>query len=263
MRTVDHSFAVVAYGNSPFLSQCIESLKGQTVNSLIYITTSTPSEYIREIAKLYGVSLFITEAGQGMAHDWNFALSKATTKYVTIAHQDDIYLPRYAAECIGRCERYTDTLIAFTDYSELVNGKERTNTTMLKVKKLMLFCFMPFKQITNAGWKKFSLSFGNYISCPTVMFNRQNIGDFKFLDRFKVDLDWEAWYRLSLMRGRFVFVDKILVQHRIHEASETSSAIETSVRQQEDLIMFQRFWNTTIARLLARFYSASYRSNKT
>jgi len=38
-----HSFAVMAYKDSPYLSDCLDSLKDQTVKSEIYITTSTPS----------------------------------------------------------------------------------------------------------------------------------------------------------------------------------------------------------------------------
>ena len=37
-----HSFAVMAYKNSPYLADCLDSLKSQTVRREIYITTSTP-----------------------------------------------------------------------------------------------------------------------------------------------------------------------------------------------------------------------------
>ena len=93
---INHSFALVAYKDSPYLSECLESLKTQTAESHIYISTSTPSPYLSEVAKSHGIEIFITEAGKGIAHDWNFALAQAKTKYVTLAHRDDIYLHNFS-----------------------------------------------------------------------------------------------------------------------------------------------------------------------
>jgi len=48
-----HSFAVLAYKDSPYLEECILSLKNQTVQSDIYITTATPSEFLENISRKY------------------------------------------------------------------------------------------------------------------------------------------------------------------------------------------------------------------
>src|SRR5215470_12307123 len=91
-KMFNHSFAVMVYKDSPFLCECLESLKKQTVESFIFISTSTPSAYIFDIAQKFGVEVFIGEP-RGIANDWNFGLSKTKTKYVTLAHQDDLYMP--------------------------------------------------------------------------------------------------------------------------------------------------------------------------
>ena len=38
----DHTFAICAYKESPYLEECIKSLKNQTIKSNILIATSTP-----------------------------------------------------------------------------------------------------------------------------------------------------------------------------------------------------------------------------
>ena len=43
----DHTFAICAYKESPYLEECIKSLKNQTIKSNILIATSTPNDYIR------------------------------------------------------------------------------------------------------------------------------------------------------------------------------------------------------------------------
>ncbi len=37
----DHTFAICAYGESPFLRECIESLLGQTIKTRIIMASST------------------------------------------------------------------------------------------------------------------------------------------------------------------------------------------------------------------------------
>src|SRR6187431_3208020 len=134
---INHSFVVMAYKDSPYLSECLNSLKGQTIESNIYISTSTPSTYINDIANQFGVEVFITETGQGIAHDWNFSLQLGKTKYITLAHQDDIYLSDYTDTCLRSAERYNDTLICFTDYAEIVDGHDRSGTLLLNVKNVI------------------------------------------------------------------------------------------------------------------------------
>ena len=45
----NHTFAICAYKESPFLEECIQSLLGQTIPSTIIIVTSTDNAYIQKI----------------------------------------------------------------------------------------------------------------------------------------------------------------------------------------------------------------------
>ena len=47
----DHTFVICAYGDSPFLEDCINSLLSQTVKSNIILYTSTPSVFIDSIGQ--------------------------------------------------------------------------------------------------------------------------------------------------------------------------------------------------------------------
>lgn len=261
-KMIDHSFAVMAYEDSPYLSECLDSLKKQTVESVIYISTSTPSTYITEIAKKYGIEVFVTEPGLGIANDWNFSVQMAKTKYVTLAHQDDTYIPRYAECCFNAAEKFKDTLICFPNYEELVNGKNRTGTLLLIIKQFILFFFMPIKKnLHNKYWKKYFLSFGSAIPCPAVMYNMENLREFLFAHEYSINLDWDAWLRMAMMKGRFVYVSSALMKHRIHAESATTVGLKDNARQNEDLKMFSRIWPYFIAKILSKFYSSGYKSN--
>lgn len=95
----DHTFVVCAYGESPYLQDCLASLARQTARTRIIVTTSTLNPLIHSVAEQFGVPLLVNKGKAGIAHDWNCALAHAGASLVTIAHQDDTYEPRYA-ECL-------------------------------------------------------------------------------------------------------------------------------------------------------------------
>jgi glycosyltransferase involved in cell wall biosynthesis len=259
----NHSFAVLAYGDSPFLAECLYSLKNQTIQSDIFIATSTPSQQLQEIANKFSVPIYITESNKGIAHDWNFALRKAKTKYVTLAHQDDIYLPGYAVQCLSKAEKNDDMMICFMDYTEIIDGEERRGTSLLNVKKLLLWFFMPVKKsLLSKFFKRSLLSFGNPISAPGVMYNLELLNGFEFSGQFSINLDWYAWLQMSKIKGRFVYIPTILFKHRIHADSETTAGLKANTRQSEDLKMFEMFWPSWFAKWLVKFYARSYKSNE-
>ena len=68
-----HSFVICAYKESPFLEECIQSLEKQTVKSTIKMVTSTPNEYIADMAKKHNIELIVNEGQGGIVQDWNLA----------------------------------------------------------------------------------------------------------------------------------------------------------------------------------------------
>lgn len=78
----------------------------------------------------------------------------------------------------------------------------------------------------------------------------------------KSNLDWYTWYEFSKKPNSFIYIDKELMCHRIHDQSETSNLIGNNVRLQEDYEMFKKFWPTPIAKLLMFFYKNAIKTNK-
>ncbi|MCB9246933.1 MAG: glycosyltransferase family 2 protein [Flavobacteriales bacterium] len=259
---INHTFIVLAYKDSPYLPECLESLVNQTSKSELLICTSTPSKYISDLAERYDIEVLVAPSGLGSLHDNNFAFRQARTKYVTIAHQDDVYMPKYAEACVTAAEMYPDTLIAFTNGIEVVRGELRYHSNLMRVKRMMLFAFMPFQKTLKSKFlKRGLLSLGNPISAPTVMYNMDNLPNFQFISEFSDNLDWDNWLRIANMSGRFVYLPEVLIQRRLHEHSQTSAGIKTSRGEAEDMSMFMQFWPKPIAKILTRLYSVRTKSN--
>jgi hypothetical protein len=77
-----------------------------------------------------------------------------------------------------------------------------------------------------------------------------------------VSLDWDAWERISRLKGDFCYIPRPLMQHRIHDESETTNAIGDNRRSDEDLAMFRRFWGKRMALFLFSKYIKSQNSNQ-
>ena len=80
-----HTFAICAYGESPYLEECIQSLLNQKTESKILIATSTPNSQILEMGEKYDIPIFVNYLEKGLAGDWNFAYNCANTPLVTLA----------------------------------------------------------------------------------------------------------------------------------------------------------------------------------
>lgn len=259
---MEHAFVICAYKESLFLEECISSLLKQTRKSKIIICTSTPNDYISNLSEKYNIPLFVNKGEKGITQDWNFAYNKATTKYVTITHQDDIYHKNYAEIVLKLMQDEKKPLICFTDYYELRNGKIVKSNKLLKIKRLMLFP-MKFKMFWRSKFiRRRILSLGSPICCPSVTFAKENLPNPVFQNHFRTNEDWEAWEIISKLKGSFIYCDKSLMSHRIHEESETSAAIAETGRSKEDYKMYRKFWPKYIAKILVKAYSSSEKSNK-
>ncbi len=260
-----HIFVVCAYGESPYLEECIQSLQAQTRRSPIFLVTSTDNDYIRGIAEEYRLHLRINRGETGIAGDWNFGYREAAklADFVTIAHQDDVYAPDYARRIMIEAKRQRHPLILFSDYAELRDDDIEAENTLLRIKRLML---LPLRLhlLQQSVWvRRRILSLGNPISCPAVTYCTKNLPEQPFKTGFKSNVDWEAWECISKSRGSFAYIPEPLMYHRIHEDSTTSELIQDDARWKEDYAMFRKFWPEWMAKLLIKPYRQGEKLNGT
>ena len=257
----DHTFAICAYKESEYLEECIQSLLGQTKKSRIIMCTSTPNELIASLGEKYNIPIYENHGEHGIAGDWNFAYSKAETPLVTIAHQDDFYMERYVETILDKVNSAKHPLICFTQYCEYKKELERDNK-MLRIKRRML---LPMKNRFGERSKfvrRRILAMGNAICCPAVTYVKENLPSPVFRTGFLSNVDWEAWEKLSRLKGEFLYSDYQGMCHRIHTESTTSELIADHGRAKEDYEMFCKFWPKWIAGLLMKFYVKSENLNQ-
>lgn len=257
-----HTFAISAYGDSPYLESCLKSLAGQSVPSEIILCTSTPSDYIDMMAEKYAVPVFVRTGEPGIGYDWNFAYAKAKGDLVTIAHQDDIYHHDYVKTLLETKEKYPDMSVFMSSSVTIKNGKLTEYGAVEIIKKLLRIPLRisAFNHIPSV--KRAAISWGNPVICPSCTYDRKLCGENIFNAAYQFVLDWDALYRLASGRGRWVCVERPLIMYRVHADAATGKAIKNNIREYEEGQMFDRMHNEVFSGILREVYKKSYNAYK-
>lgn len=268
-----HTFAICAYQESPYLEDCIRSVMRQSEQTKVILCTSTPNSYIKKLVKKYNIPFFVRDGESDIQADWNFAYEQADTEYVTIAHQDDIYHKDYAKYMLDRFAKNPDTLIAMTDY-KIINEKNqaRGDVSLLIKQILKLPLRLPFcadKKCVKLGVQ----SLGNAICCPSVCYHKSLIQTEQikqkgngelipslFQSEMKYALDWDTFYELAKLPGRFSYISKMLFYYRMHDGTTTKKCLKDNRKTKEEIEMFSKFWPDWIVKVIMKGYKLSYRS---
>lgn len=259
---IDHTFVICAYKESPYLEECICSLKNQSIKSKIIMATSTPNESIRNLSEKYQIPLYINEGESGIAQDWNFAYKQTDTRLVTIAHQDDVYEPEYLKNIMQCIQKVENPILAFTDYGELRAGQKVQKSPLLMIKRLMLLPLRLKFLWGSKFFKRLVLRFGNPVCCPSITYVKEKFAEVPFEVKFSSNVDWMMLEKASRKKGEFCYSRKIGMYHRIHAKSTTTEIIHGDIRWKEDYEMFCRFWPKWIAKPLVKAYRLSEKSNE-
>lgn len=248
----------MAHGDSPFLDGCLRSLRTQTLAPTIVVTTSNPSAFIDRAAAAHDAPVLVNPRSEGIAADWNFALSAIEARRVTLAHQDDIYFPTFAIRSLALLDDHHQAVACFTGYEEVDDGGRVTSSKLSFVKHLLERVTLGGHTVARGARLRAYLSLGNPLPCSSVTFDRDRLGDFRFADNLSSNLDWDAWLRIAERGQALARAPERLVGRRHNALTATSRLIRDGVRQREDLMMFRRLWPSPLAEAIAYAYRASY-----
>lgn len=212
-----HTFVILAYNMSDDLEECIKSVINQSVKSNIVIATSTPNDYIIDLASEYSLGVMVNKAKSNKGRDYNFAINSFDTELVTIAHQDDLYDRNYTKEILNIYKKNNNATIIFTDNYEIYEDKKIKKSKKLFWKRYYLLP-LKFKFFQNKKFFKLrSLRRDKHICTSSITFVKKNVCGDIFPTNLKYDNDWQGLINLAKENTRFVYLKKKLVGYRIQE----------------------------------------------
>ena len=257
-RGHDVTVVICAYKECPYLEESIKAVLSQTVKPNILISTSTPNNFIKRLAKKYDIEVRINNM-TGQVKDYNFAMSLCKTPLGMLAHQDDLLDKMYVERCLEELNRAKKPILACTNYLEMHNDKvDSKPSVMILIKRLLCW---PIRNNWLRGTifgKRLCMIFGNPITHPSVMCVMDAIPRTCFREKYKASMDWDLWERLSRQKGDFVYIKDVLLFHRMNDENQTAKLLKTSnVRYDNEYDIFCRFWPKSAAKFLMRLYSKS------
>ena len=214
---MNHTFVILAYNISDDLEECIKSVINQSIKSNIVIATSTPNDYIFDLASEYSLGVMVNKEKSNKGRDYNFAIKSFDTELVTIAHQDDLYDRNYTKEIINCYKNNKDATIIFTDNYEIHGDKKIKKSKKLFWKRYFLLplSFKLFQKIK--FFKLRSLRREKFICTSSITFVKKNISEDIFPINLKYDNDWQGLIDLARKNTKFVYLKKGLVGYRVEE----------------------------------------------
>jgi len=229
----EHTFVILAYQESDDLEECIKSILKQSVKSNVLIATSTPNDYILDMASKYSLGIKINENESNKGDDYNFAINSYNSKLLTIAHQDDLYDRNYTKEVLKCFKKNPDATIIFTDNYEIKDNKKIKKSRELDRKK---FHLLPLKYSLFQKSKYFklrALKKEKYICTSSITFIKENINYDIFPTNLVYHNDWEGLVTLARDKTKFVYLKKRLVGYRIDNKknSEERKKEEIEIRR--------------------------------
>jgi glycosyltransferase involved in cell wall biosynthesis len=268
MEKKKHIFAVCAYKESEYLENCVRSLVDQSVRSDIIICTSTPNDYIYDIAKKYDINVFVRDGESDIRDDWNFAYNTANASYVTVAHQDDEYDRDYVKCLIRAVNRFRrknkvsnnerDFIMFLTDYYPIKNGQRGPRDINCRIRRLLRTPLRCMALAKKKFVRRSVLALGNSIVCPSVTYNKDKLGDNVFTSDMKFNIDWDTFYKLANVDGAFLYDARVLTYYRVHDGATSKEFIVNHRREIEDMAMFRKFWSKPVVKLIMVFYKKAY-----
>jgi hypothetical protein len=258
VSAAEHEFVVPAHQDSPYLADCLKSLRQQTEPARILLATSTPSGHIVSTGRSFGLDTKINPLRSGIAADWNFALRSSKARFVTLAHQDDVYDPTFLQRTLALFNTHPAGALCFTGYAQIDDKGRRVTSKISLAKHTLERLILGSREAIYPKRMRAFLSFGNPLPCSSVTFDREKLADFTFKDRYQSNLDWEAWLTLCAQGIMFLRVPARLVGRRHNGLTATSRLIQQGRRQAEDRDMFRKLWPEPVASAIALLYRVGY-----
>lgn len=254
----DHAFVVLAYQRSPFLGACLASLQAQTSPSRVLIVTATPNDHIAEQAALCGAGLTINPFPSGMAGDFNFGLRASGARFVTLAHQDDLYQTDFLARTLDLFTRRPEGALSFTGYHEIDDDGAVRRSKVSLANTVLTGATLGGGETVRGLRSRLFLGLGCAIPCSSVTFDMHKLADFSFSPDLSCCMDWDAWWRLRESGHLFLRTPQRLVHRRYNGQTATAQAKREGHRQSEDLAILRAIWPSRIGDLVHRVYSLGY-----
>ncbi len=218
------SIIIPIYNVEKYLTECLESVIGQTLENIEIIcvndgSTDESLNIIEEYAKKDKRIILVTGSNQGYGHAINSGLAIANGMYIGIVESDDYILPEMYETLYSVAENNPEIDIIKSDAIRFVREGEKEDCTYISVCKSNLYnriisiidepdCFNAY-MINTTGIYKRDLFIQNAIKLNE--------------SRGAAYQDNGLWFQLFTSASQIIFIDKAFYMYRMDRADSSTN----------------------------------------
>jgi len=218
------SIALCSYNGEKYIRQQLDSILDQTYRNLeVVIVDDCSTDDTFNIVSNYAgrdsrIKCFKNEINLGFNKNFEWAITLTTGAYIAISDQDDIWLPQKIERLLNAI---ADNWLVFSN-SVFINDNNEIKEGRVLSK------FNP------AAHDYKSMLMDNFVTGHTTLFKRE------FVDYFlpfpeKGFYDWWMGF-IALYHHKIVFLDEVLTQYRIHDASVMQNRLNSGKEKLESIM---------------------------
>lgn len=235
--------AIPAFNGARFLARTIESVLAQSERDFtLLVLDDRSTDKSVEVARSFRdsrVRVVENEVRRGIPGNWNAAVALAATPLLVIAHQDDVYDPRYLETAARLLDAHPRAFAAHTRALDVDEHGRPLGSAASRYKDRFWPDDEPAERDPHDELRM--LHNGNYVIAPSVMFRMSAVNAIGAFDEsYRFVPDWEYWFRGLLAGYTLVGTHARLVQWRRHEESATREAEATLRRYDEEIELLER-----------------------
>lgn len=227
------------WGSFEMLKEAVESVFAQTENNwhLIVSDDCYPGKEAREyFAKISDprVTYIRHEKNIGITNNFNFCLDQAKAEFCVLMGCDDIMKPNFikrALKKIGDVDFYQPMV-------EVIDEKSQVYKPLAdKIKNLIR---LP-KGIQSGEKLAISLSKGNWLYFPSIVWRTETIKKYGFSDEFSITQDLILHFNIITNGGKLYVDDATTFQYRRHKESLSNSKSKKDTRFNEENATYEKY----------------------
>ena len=246
------SVPVITYNSSKFVLETLESIKAQTYQNVELIisddcSTDNTVELCRKWAeenkeRFVRTQIITSETNTGVSANLNRAEAACQGEWVKGIAGDDLLMPNCIADCVEYVQQHPNIIYLFGKIEVFGANEEKNKYFSEHVFDYSFFNLDIEGQLERLVFEQ------NCVPASTCFYNRQKAIELGIRNDERIPLleDWPKWIMILGKKVKLEFVDKVLVQYRIHEKSLSTSSRLSSIRSKESSILFDLYYRYPI-----------------
>lgn len=228
------------WGDPELFRKTVESILAQTTPHwrLLIFDDHYPSDEAQKYIKNLGDKRIVYHRHKkniGITANFNYAVQKATAPYCVLIGCDDIMLPNYV-------ERALETIGNADFYQPGVHSIDKNDRVYLPLTDLVKRLLRPSKPGIYSGEKlAVSLSHGNWLYFPSIMWRTNTIKQYGFNEAYKIAEDLDLVFKIIANDGTLMLDNEIAFHYRrFAESLSSKERVKSGVRFDEEVDVYSK-----------------------